>query len=219
LKRTDVQRRDSRTVKIFCVTRQRLRRIVVLVVGFAAAAVLITKAAIDWRLRQLDEAARPSAAKLGELLDQASATQAQTDQPRQYPLPDDLIRALSNPSQFRLYRKVTNVPEAVRSAFAKAADEETFSMADPGGRWEATDVIRDASLPRRRLASVAIGSGLCLLFYEHGGIGKNDNVAVFRMADGRAEATWHAYIPHAVVNPTDLAKALQEKSYREAPFF
>jgi hypothetical protein len=201
------------------VTKQRLNRIAVLVVGLAATAFLIAKAAIDWRLRQLDQGARLSAGKLGELLDQANATQAQADEPRQYPLPDDLTRALSNPSQFSVYRTVTNVPEVVRSAFAKAADEESFSMADPGGPWEATDVIGDASLPRRRLASVAIGSGLCLLFYEHGGRGKNDNVAVFRMADGRAEATWHAYIPHAVVNPADLAKALQQKSYREAPFF
>jgi hypothetical protein len=196
-----------------------LRRIVVLAVGLAAAAFLISKAIIDWRLRQFDEATRPSAAKLGELLDQANAAQAQADQPRRYPLPDDLTRALSKPSQFSLYRKVASVPEAVGLAFAKAADEGSFSMAEPGGKWEATDVIRDTKLPRRRLSSAAIGAGLCLLFYEHGGIGKNDNVAVFRIADGRAEAAWHAYVSHAVVNPADLASALQEKNYREAPFF
>jgi hypothetical protein len=42
----------------------------------------------------------------------------------------------------------------------------------------------------RQPTAVAIGAGLCLLFYEHGGIGKNDNVAVFRMPDGRAEASF-----------------------------
>ena len=91
-------------------------------------------------------------------------------------------------------------------------------MADSGGRWEATDVIRDASLPRRRLSTLAIGSGLCLLFYERGGIRRDDNVAVFRMSNGRAEAIWHAYVSRAVINPASLAKALKENDYQESPF-
>jgi hypothetical protein len=95
----------------------------------------------------------------------------------------------------------------------------SFLMADPNGRWESTDVIRDPQLPRRRLASAAVSEELYLLFYEHGGIGKNDNVAVFRISDDHAEPIWHAYVAHDVGNPTALAKALQEKSYREAPFF
>ena len=121
------------------------------------------------------------------------AVRAKNDHPKEYALPDDLVKELSNPSQFRLDRKVANVPESVRAAFAQANNVTSFSMADSGGRWEATDVIRDASLPRRRLSTLAIGSGLCLLFYERGGIRKDDNVAVFRMANGRAEAIWHAF--------------------------
>src|SRR5689334_19382727 len=90
------------------------------------------------------------------------AVQAKNDHPKEYTLPDDLVEALSNPSQFRLDHKVANVPESVRAAFAHATNVTSFSMADPGGRWEATDAIRDASLPRRRLSTLAIGSGLCL---------------------------------------------------------
>ena len=71
-------------------------------------------------------------------------------------MPNELISALAEPSNFRVYRSVANVPDSVRLAFAKAADEERFSMSDPNGRWEATDVIRDPQLPRRRLTSVAI---------------------------------------------------------------
>ena len=133
-------------------------------------------------------------------------------------MPDELISALAQPNNFRVYRSVANIPDSVRSAFAKAADENSFLMADPNGRWEATDVIRAPQLPRRRPASVAISGELCLLFYEHGGIGKNDNVAAFRISD-HAEPIWHAYVAHDVANPTALAKALREKGYREAPFF
>jgi hypothetical protein len=186
---------------------------------FAVAVFLMEKAAIEWRLRQLDEAVRPSEAKLRESLDQTNPAQDEADQPRHYPLSDDVSRALSNPGKFVLYRKVADVPKAVRLAFAQAAHEESFSMADPGGLWESTDVIGYLKLPRRRLSAVGIGAGLCLLFYEHGGRGENSNVAVFQTADGRAEPTWHAYVPHGVVNPADLAKALQEKSYQEGSFF
>lgn len=180
---------------------------------------LIAGAAFYWRLRQFDEALTPSAAKLKSLQDEANAAQGQASQLHDYPLPDELINALAKSSNFRVYRSVANVPDSVRSAFAKAADENSFLMADPNGRWEATDVIRDPQLPRRRLASAAVNEGLCLLFYEHGGIGKDDNVAVFRISDDHAEPIWHAYVAHDVGNPTALTKALQEKSYRESPFF
>lgn len=197
----------------------RISRLVVISAVLCLFALLIGTAAFYWRLRELDEALTPSAAKLKSLQDDANAAQSQADQLHEYPLPNELISALAEPSNFLVYRSVANVPDSVRSAFAKAADEERFAMADPDGRWEATDVIRDPQLPRRSLASVAINGELCLLFYEHGGIGKNDNVAVFRISDDHAEPIWHAYLAHDVANPTALAMALQQKSYREAPFF
>jgi hypothetical protein len=43
-----------------------------------------------------------------------------------------------------------------------------------------------------------------MLFYEHGGIGKNDNVAVFRISDDHAQAIWHACVAHDVTNPLRL---------------
>jgi hypothetical protein len=206
-------------VRILRVKNRRFSQIAILSVVFAAAAFLLGKVAIDLRLQRLDEAARPSSAQLEKWLDQANAAQIQADQPREYSLPDDLIESLAKPGEFSLYRKVADVPEIVRLAFAKAAGEAIFSMADPGGQWQATDIIRDPKLPVRRLSKVAVGGALCLLFYERGGVVKHNNVAVFRMADGQAEAIWHANVSHAVVSPSDLARALREKSYREMPFF
>jgi hypothetical protein len=141
-------------------SRLRIGRVVVLSAVLCLLAFLIGKAAVDWRLHSLDEMLRPSTAKLQSLQDQANAVQVQADQLHDYPLPDELISALVKPSNFRVYRSVTNVPDSVRSAFAKAADEKSFSIADTNGQWEATDVIRDPQLPRRRLASVAINGEL-----------------------------------------------------------
>jgi cell division protein FtsB len=198
--------------------RLRIGRLVVVSAVLCVLA-LIAGAVFYWRLRQLDEALRPTTAKLENLQAEANVAQSKAHQLHEYMLPDELISALAQPNTFRVYRSVANIPDSVRSAFAKAADENSFLMADPNGRWEATDVIRDPQLPRRRLASAAVSEELCLLFYEHGGIGKNDNVAVFRISDDHAEPIWHAYVARDVGNPTALTKALQEKSYREAPFF
>ncbi len=172
-----------------------------------------------WRLRRLDEALRPTAARLESLQVEANAAQSKADQLPEYPLTQELINAFAHPDNFCVHRSVADIPNSVRSAFAKAASEVDFLMADPNVRWEATDVIRAPELPRRRLASVAISAELCLLFYEHGGIGKNDNVAAFHISDNHAEPIWHAYVPHEVADPIALTKALHEKRYREAPFF
>jgi len=200
-------------------SRLRIKQVLVVAGILCLLALLIGTAAIYWWLRQRDEALRPTTAKLESLQAAANAAQSKADQLHEYLLPDELTIALAQPNNFRVYRTVANIPDSVRSAFAKAADENSFLMADPNGRWESTDVIRDPQLPRRRLASAAVSEELYLLFYEHGGIGKNDNVAVFRISDDHAEPIWHAYVAHDVGNPTALAKALQEKSYREAPFF
>lgn len=206
------------SVKITPQTGRWARALAISVV-FSLIALFIGKVTIDWRLRHLDEASKPTVAKLQEQLDEANAAQTQLDQTRRYRLSDDLKSALHIPSQFVQYHKVADVPQPVRLAFAKAAEEENFFMADPGGKWEATDVIIDARLPRRRLSAVAVGAGLCLLFYEHGGIGRNNNIAVFRLGNGQAEANWHAYVPDDVVDSISLAEALRKNQFREAPYF
>lgn len=206
-------------MKSLGVTSGRLSIIAIVAVVCSAAVFLLGKAAFDWRLQRLDEAVEPSRAKLDKWVDQANATRAKADQQREYPFPHDLVDALAKPSEFHLSRKMADVPVSVRSAFAKAAGEASFLMADPGGKWQATDVIHDPKLAVRRLSAVAVGKVFCLLFYEHGGIGRYDRVAVFRMTDGHAEAIWHANIRSAADSPSDLAKLLQKGEYQEAPFF
>jgi hypothetical protein len=86
-------------------------------------AILIGKAAVDWRLRHLDEA----------LQKQVLEAPVHAGQPRHYPLPNELVSALVHPSDFRVYHRAANIPDLVHSAFTRAADEKSFSMADPNG--------------------------------------------------------------------------------------
>ena len=133
----------------------RISLLIVVSAVLCPLALLIGTTIFYWRLRRLDEALRATASKLESLQAEANAVQSKAHQLPEYPLTHELINAFAHPDNFRVYRSVADIPNPVRSAFAKAANEVDFIMADPNGRWEATDVIRAPELPRRRLASVA----------------------------------------------------------------
>jgi hypothetical protein len=113
--------------------------------------------------------------------------------------------------------RVSDIPHSVKIAFAKATqeldEENQFSMAEPGSwPWNAGDAILDG-LPRRRLKAVAATDSLCLVFYEHGGYAKTDDVGAFRLTSDGADAIWHLSIPPDVVSPANLRKAIRGRAY------
>ncbi len=154
-----------------------------------AAVSLLAYASFNWYLRLKDH----------QLNEQLKASHVADDAPRildvKVAMPRELLSALEKPGDFRVGHGVSDIPDSVKNAFAKAtqgsSNEHKFSMVEPGAwPWNATDVIRDG-LPRRRLKSVATNNSICLVFYEHGGLGKTDDIAVFRIHDDEARAIWH----------------------------
>lgn len=133
--------------------------------------------------------------------------------------PADLLRALERPGDFRISHKVSDIPESVRTAFAKAAKLDKFEMAGPGARWQETDVIETPPLPWRRLRSVAISSSFVLVFCERGGFGESQNIAVFRLSGSSAEALWHAYVESPVADPTALRREIEERKTIDSPLY
>src|SRR5579871_726472 len=70
-----------------------------------------------------------------------------------------------------------------------------------------------AGLSRRRLKAVATNNSLCLVFYEHGGFGKTDDIAVFRLHENEARAIWHSTTTADVTGPADLGTAISGKTH------
>jgi len=136
--------------------------------------------------------------------------QSIADKPHVYPLPDDLLSALRSANGFQVRHTIADISPLVRDAFAKATHQE-FSMAEPGDKWQSTDVIIEPGLPWRRLRAVAASANFCLVFYERGGIGKSNIVAVFRLSSRGAEPVWLAYLDDPVADPAGLAVAIDEK--------
>jgi hypothetical protein len=175
-----------------------------------AAVSLLAYTSFNWYLKVKDR----------QLTEQLKASNGADDKPSvldvTVAIPEELLSALDKPGDFRVSHRVSDIPDPVKVAFAKATQESTtenkFLMAEPGAwPWNATDVIREG-LPRRRLKSVAINDSLCLVFYEHGGFGKSDDVAVFRVRDNEAQAIWHSNTDPKIVGPADLRNAIQTQT-------
>ena len=81
---------------------------------------------------------------------------------------------------------VAALPASVRQGLAQLFGE-TLRMAEPGARFQATDVIGPERLPFRRLIAAGCSADHCLVHYEKGGFAHLYYVTVFRNAGADAK--------------------------------
>jgi hypothetical protein len=74
-------------------------------------------------------------------------------------------RILQDRAHFHEIHSTTNLPAQVVSLCA----DQNGKIAEPGKKWEATDYITDATLPRRRLIWAATDGDYYVVHYESGG--------------------------------------------------
>jgi hypothetical protein len=60
-------------------------------------------------------------------------------------------------------------------------------LAEPGGKWNATDSILDPMLPGKRLIWAAVGGKYYVVHYERGGIAHTFHLLVAKLAKGKAK--------------------------------
>jgi hypothetical protein len=91
---------------------------------------------------------------------------------------------------FRTVKPAAILPPAV---YAICADDRG-RLADPGHQWEATDVIADETLPRKRLIWAVRGGDYYVVHYERGGYAHSFHVLVAEVRKGDAKPIfiWHA---------------------------
>ena len=188
----------------------RFKRLVLLSLA-CIAIVLPAGALFNWYLKEYDDRLKKQVGMLTVADDQPSLLSVKVA------TPEDLLSALDTPERFRVTYRVSDIPDTVKIAFAKVTQDPTeegvFSMAEPKAwPWNVGDAIIDG-LPRRRLKAVAASTSLYLIFYEHGGRAKSDEVAVFRLSENGARAIWHSYLAPDVANPADLRNAIRGRAY------
>ena len=94
--------------------------------------------------------------------------------------------------EFTVVRDVRALPSPVLTAFTEVGGQRPL-MANPGKKFEAGDVITDASIPRKRLLFAGVSNAKCLVHYEQGGIGHSYVLALFRLTHDGMEPVWKGY--------------------------
>ena len=103
-------------------------------------------------------------------------------------LSTELRKALQDLSRFHEVPTTTNLPSAVITLCA----DNNGKIAEPGQKWESTDVISDPTLPRKRLIWGAMDGENYVVHYERGGRGHSFHVlvATFKKGDTKPKKTW-----------------------------
>jgi hypothetical protein len=99
-------------------------------------------------------------------------------------------KALLDSSRFHEIHASSDLPLAVVEMCAGGKD----NFAEPGGKWNATDVVLDPTLPSKRLIWGAKGGDYYVVHYERGGIAHTYHVLVAKLpvGDSKPKAVWNA---------------------------
>ncbi len=73
--------------------------------------------------------------------------------------PDDAVRRFLDPD-FVLIKDVASLPVPILKVYTEVGGSRPV-LANPGQRFEATDVVRDQSLPRKRLIFAGVSGSRC----------------------------------------------------------
>ena len=93
--------------------------------------------------------------------------------------PDDTTRLFLE-GNFAIIKDVQALPASILKACTEIGGSRHV-LANPGHRFEATDVIRDESLPRKRLIFAGVSGNRWFVHYEQGGRGHSFRLAFFQV--------------------------------------
>lgn len=99
-------------------------------------------------------------------------------------------KALQYSERFHEIHLTSDLPLAVVSVCAG----ENAKLANPGEKWNATDVITDSNLPAKRLIWAAVDGQYYIVHYERGGIAHTYHIVVAKLDKEHAKpkVVWRA---------------------------
>jgi len=108
---------------------------------------------------------------------------------------------------FRTIATTEAMPATVKQAFTEIAGEHSFALANPGEKYQVTDVVSEAELPFRRLVFAGANGDEWFIHYERGGRGHSYSVIVFKIyAPYRLRFLWGGAGFRAAANLQELQK-------------
>jgi len=131
-------------------------------------------------------------------------------------LPSRFHRMLSNAEkqhildgQFSVLTSTEAMPPRLKEAFVMITGLRQFEMANPGQKYQVTDVISEPGLPSRRLLFAGVSGDKWFVHYERGGYGRSYAVVVFGVEpQGTVRFLWGGTGFYVARNLADLRRAI-----------
>lgn len=111
------------------------------------------------------------------------------------------------------------LPITIQNAFASITQDKPFALANPGARFNATDVI-EPGLPRRRMVFAGACENRWFIEYEKGGIGLSVQVMVLRVEQNSdVHFVWGGWSFRSVASFAALQTAIVSDAFEDADRF
>jgi len=119
---------------------------------------------------------------------------------KEYMLREDAFSGISS---------VKEIPASVLMKFAEIAKDPNLKIANPGEKFQATDVISEAGLSSRRLIFGGISKEYCVLHYERGGRAHSYYVILFKRSGNDASFLWGGVTNQKIRNLSALRELIR----------
>jgi hypothetical protein len=120
-------------------------------------------------------------------------------------LSPEVRAALQVPSTFREVHSIKDLPTSVVALCA----DQNGKLANPGMKWEATDFIRDSTLPRKRLIWAVTNNHYYVVHYERGGIVHSFHYLIAIVGKDTAKSVWRGVGDKQIKNFAEFTVALK----------
>jgi len=122
--------------------------------------------------------------------------------------PSEALRAHVKGERLGIVTSVRGLPLGVRDELQTLFGSNTLDIAEPGARFQVTDVVVDPKLPTRRLVAAGCSIDHCLVYYERGGITHSWHVALFHWTPAATRLELSGIAPPGLASIDDVRNAV-----------
>lgn len=120
----------------------------------------------------------------------------------------EALRAHLKDERFGLVTSIRGLPLGVRDGLQTLFSSQTLDIAEPGAKFQVTDVMVDPTLPRRRLVAAGCSTDHCLVYYERGGIAHTWQVVLFHWTPAVTRFEWGGDAPWGLKTIDEVRSAI-----------
>ena len=114
------------------------------------------------------------------------------------------LRTHLKDERFAIVTSIRGLPLGVRDALQRLFGTPSLDIAEPGAEFQATDVVVNPKLPRRRLVAAGCSNDHCLVYYERGGIAHAWRVTLFHWTPDATRFEWGGAAPGGLTTIGDV---------------